>query len=50
LLDQAKAKVAQDEAQLSYDEAEYRRNLASTLAVSRSDVEKSLAARDACGR
>src|SRR5437879_1720135 len=27
LLDQAKAKVAQDEAQLSYDEAEYQRNL-----------------------
>src|SRR3954466_3906487 len=29
LLDQVKAKVAQDEAQLSYDEAEYRRDLAS---------------------
>src|SRR2546426_1606434 len=27
LLDQAKAKVAQDEAQLAYDEAEYQRNL-----------------------
>ena len=27
MLDQAKAKVTQDEAQLSYDEAEYRRNL-----------------------
>src|SRR6266566_3236536 len=26
-LDQAKAKVAQDEAQLTYDEAEYQRNL-----------------------
>ncbi len=47
MLDQAKAKVKQDEAQLSYDEAEYRRNLqASAEAVSRSDLEKSLAARD----
>src|SRR6266702_2223090 len=27
LLNQAKAKVAQDEAQLAYDEAEYQRNL-----------------------
>ncbi len=27
MLDQAKAKVAQDEAQLKYDEAEYQRNL-----------------------
>src|ERR1700676_1978390 len=27
LLNQAKAKVAQDEAQLTFDEAEYRRNL-----------------------
>src|SRR5207248_6721269 len=27
LLDQAKAKIAQDEAQLKYDEAEYQRNL-----------------------
>src|SRR5438309_1317801 len=39
-LDQAKAKVAQDEAQLKYDEAEYQRNLklAGTGAVSRSDL------------
>src|ERR1700722_5209674 len=37
LLNQAKAKVAQDEAQLSYDEAEYQRNrkLVLTGAVSR---------------
>src|SRR5262249_45739450 len=42
LLNQAKAKVAQDEAQLSYDEAEYQRNLklVTTGAVSRSDVDK----------
>jgi RND family efflux transporter MFP subunit len=47
LLNQAKAKVAQDEAQLSFDEAEYQRNLRllSTGAVSRSDVDKSAAAR-----
>ena len=45
MLDQAQAKVAQDEAQLSFDEAEYRRNLASPGAVSRSDLEKSAAAR-----
>src|SRR6516164_9684343 len=47
LLNQAKAKVAQDEAQLTYDEAEYGRNLrlVSTGAVSRSDLEKTLAAR-----
>src|SRR3984893_14402266 len=38
-LDQAKAKVAQDEAQLTYDDAEHRRNLelVRTGAVSRSD-------------
>jgi len=48
LLNQAKAKVAQDEAQLKFDEAEYRRNshLLSTGAVSRSDLDKTLAARD----
>jgi RND family efflux transporter MFP subunit len=47
MLDQAKAKVAQDEAQLSYDEAEYQRNLrlVDSGAVSRSDLEKSAAAR-----
>src|SRR5438309_1977593 len=47
LLNQAKAKVAQDEAQLTYDEAEYQRNLklAGTGAVSRSDLDKTSAAR-----
>jgi RND family efflux transporter MFP subunit len=47
LLNQAKAKVAQDEAQLKYDEAEYQRNLnlARTKAVSQSDLDKSAAAR-----
>jgi RND family efflux transporter MFP subunit len=47
LLNQAKAKVAQDEAQLKYDEAEYQRNLklVGTGAVSRSDVDKTAAAR-----
>ena len=45
-LNQAKAKVAQDEAQLRFDEAEYRRNLAANIAVSRSDLEKAAAARD----
>jgi RND family efflux transporter MFP subunit len=47
LLNQAKAKVNQDEAQLTYDEAEYQRNLklVSTGAVSRSDLDKSAAAR-----
>src|SRR5580693_3566061 len=46
-LNQAKAKVAQDEAQLTYDEAEYRRNLklADTGAASRSDLDKTSAAR-----
>src|SRR5262245_50394091 len=46
LLNQAKAKVAQDEAQLTFDEAEYRRNLklVETGAVSRSDLDKSAAA------
>jgi RND family efflux transporter MFP subunit len=48
LLNQAKAKVRQDEAQLKFDEAEYQRNLrlAGTGAVSQSDLEKSAAARD----
>src|SRR5579871_6680154 len=47
LLNQAKAKVAQDEAQLAFDEAEYQRNLklASTGAVSKSDLDKAAAAR-----
>jgi RND family efflux transporter MFP subunit len=47
LLNQAKAKVAQDEAQLTYDEAEYARylRLVSTGAVSRSEVDKTSAAR-----
>jgi RND family efflux transporter MFP subunit len=47
LLNQAKAKVAQDEAQLTFDEAEYQRNLnlSRTGAVSRSDLDKSSAAR-----
>jgi RND family efflux transporter MFP subunit len=47
MLDQAKAKVAQDEAQLTYDEAEYQRNLrlVGTGSVSRSDLDKSSAAR-----
>jgi RND family efflux transporter MFP subunit len=46
MLNQAKAKVAQDEAQLKFDEAEYRRNIAGGSAVSRSDLDKSAAARD----
>jgi RND family efflux transporter MFP subunit len=47
LLNQAKAKVAQDEAQLAYDEAEYQRNLRliRTGAVSGSDLDKTAAAR-----
>jgi RND family efflux transporter MFP subunit len=47
LLDQAKAKVRQDEAQLTYDEAEYQRNvrLVRTGAVSQSDLDKTAAAR-----
>jgi RND family efflux transporter MFP subunit len=47
LLNQAKAKVRQDEAQLTYDEAEYQRNvrLAATGAASRSDLDKTAAAR-----
>jgi RND family efflux transporter MFP subunit len=47
LLNQAKAKVAQDEAQLTFDEAEYQRyvRLAATGAASRSDLDKAAAAR-----
>src|SRR5439155_3232798 len=47
MLEQAKAKVAQDEAQLSYDEAEYQRNLnlVRTKAVPQSDLDKTAAAR-----
>jgi RND family efflux transporter MFP subunit len=47
LLNQAKAKVAQDEAQLTFDEAEYQRNLhlIRTGSVSQSDLDKSSAAR-----
>src|SRR5580700_739931 len=48
VLNQAKAKVAQDEAQLKFDEAEYQRNvnLVATGAASRSDLDKTAAARD----
>jgi RND family efflux transporter MFP subunit len=47
LLNQAKAKVAQDEAQLAFDEAEHQRNLnlVRTGAASQSDVDKTAAAR-----
>src|SRR5215813_4972443 len=47
LLNQAKAKVAQDEAQLTFDEAEYQRNLnlVRTGAASRSDLDKTASAR-----
>src|SRR5260221_6827057 len=47
MLNQAKAKVAQDEAQLAYDEAEYQRNLDlfRSRAASRSELDKSEAAR-----
>src|SRR6266478_1294420 len=45
MLNQAKAKVAQDEAQLKYDEAEYHRNLRLGGAVSQSELDKSAAAR-----
>ena len=46
VLNQAKAKVAQDQAQLTFDEAEYLRNLnlVRTGAVSRSDLDKTAAA------
>ena len=47
MLNQAKAKVAQDEAQVTFDEAEYQRNLSliRTGAVARYDLDKSAAAR-----
>jgi RND family efflux transporter MFP subunit len=47
LLEQAKAKVAQDEAQLAYDDAEYKRNLGlvNSGAVTKSDLDKTAAAR-----
>ena len=47
LLKQARAKVSQDQAQLTYDEAEYRRNLnlVGSGAASRSDLDKTSAAR-----
>jgi RND family efflux transporter MFP subunit len=47
LLEQAKAKIVQDEAQLGYDEAEYKRNLGlvNSGAVTRSDLDKTAAAR-----
>src|SRR6516225_7108512 len=45
-LEQAKAKVAQDQAQLKYDEAEYQRalKLVSSGAVTKSDLDKTSAA------
>src|SRR5262245_4161553 len=48
LLEQAKAKVAQDEAQFTYDEAEYQRNLSlvGKGAVAKSDFDKTAAARN----
>ena len=48
MLNQAKAKVAQDEAQLKFDDAEYQRyaNLIRTQAVSQSDLDKVAAARE----
>ena len=48
LLDQAKAKLQQDEAQLKFDEGEYQRNLKllNLNSLSRSEFEKSQAARD----
>src|SRR6476659_7211188 len=47
VLNQAKAKVAQDEAQLTYDEAEYQRtlDLIRVRAASRSELDKVAAAR-----
>src|SRR5579871_1007745 len=47
LLNQAKAKVRQDEAQLTYDEAEYQRNrqLIGSGATSRTELDKTSAAR-----
>ena len=48
ILAQAKAKVAQDEAQFVYDEAEYQRNLALVVkgAVTKSDLDRTAAARN----
>jgi len=48
LLEQAKAKVKQDEAQYAYDEAENQRNLALVAkgAVTKSDLDKTTAARN----
>ena len=48
LLEQAKAKVKQDEAQYAYDEAENQRNLTlvSKGAVTKSDLDKTTAARN----
>src|SRR5260370_6469725 len=47
MLNQAKAKVAQDEAQLKFDEAEYQRNLrlAANRSGAQSDLDKNPAAR-----
>src|SRR5260370_13442178 len=46
MLNQAKANVTQDEAQLKYDEAEHQRNinLVRTAALSRSELDKTPAA------
>jgi RND family efflux transporter MFP subunit len=48
LLNQAKAKVAQDNAQLAFDEAEHQRNLQlyERTAVTRSQLDKTAATRD----
>ncbi len=48
LLNQVKAKVRQDQAQLKFDEAEYERDLklAPSSAVSKSELDKANAARD----
>jgi len=48
LLEQARAKVAQDEAQFAYDEAENQRNLTLVAkgAVTKSDLDKTTAARN----
>src|SRR6267142_1569434 len=48
VLEQAKAKVAQDEAQFAYDEAENQRNLTLVAkgAVTKSDLDKTTAARN----
>ena len=51
-LNQAKAKVVQDEAQLKYDEAEYQRalKLVASGAVTKSELDKTAAARDVDGQ